>query len=149
MRRYSVETDPETTARAYGSGLPISRKHAVELCRSIKNMMLQDAKDFLEDVVEMRRAVKFRKYRGGVGHRKGMGPGAYPVKAAKHMLKLLNEVENNADLKGLNTDALRIVHISAYNGEVWEGWMPRAHGRSTPKRRESVNVEVVVQEVEA
>jgi large subunit ribosomal protein L22 len=39
-----------------------------------------------------------------------------------------------------------IMHISANPGRSYESYFRRARGRSTPKRRESVNVEVIIRE---
>lgn len=144
-RKYSRETDAKESARAYGRELPISMKHAVEICNYIKSMTLDDAKSVLNEVIAKKRAIPFRKYRGYSGHRKGkLGPGRYPVKAAKYILKTLENAEANAQFKGLSTEDLYIWHISAYKGMTFTSYFPRAYGRSTPKRRESVNVEVIL-----
>lgn len=146
---YTVVTDFATTARANGKELPISPRHSVEICKAIKGMKVEDAVTFLEDVIELKRPVPYRRHNGGVPHRKGKGmaAGRYPKKAARYILKLVEDARNNAEFKEITGD-LMIVHAAAHRGQPWMSWMPRAHGRSSPKARETVNVEIIVQEIE-
>ncbi len=141
--------DPKRMTRAYGKELDISPKHAVELTRKLKGMTVKKAEEYLFKVIRMEQAVPFRKY-GSAGHRKGgMGPGKYPVKASKKLLKLLKEVTESAKFY-LETEpsALKIIHMSSYKGVRVDSWFTRAHGRSSPKRREKVNVEIIVEKIE-
>jgi large subunit ribosomal protein L22 len=148
MVGYTVDIDPETTARAIGRELPISPRHSVAICRHIRGWHLERAKDFLADVIELKAAVPDRKY-GSSGHRRGkVGPGRFPEKAARHILKVLEGAEANAEYKGLVTDEMVIAHIAAHRGRSWEGRFPRARGRATPKIRETVNVEIILRESE-
>jgi large subunit ribosomal protein L22 len=149
MVKYSFgEIDPKTMARAYGKEIDMSPKHAVEIARTIRGMTIENAEKYLLKVVRMEKAVPFRKY-GSVGHRKGkVGPGRYPVKASRNFLRLLQQVAANAELHiDAEPDQLRIIHLCTYKGVRVDGWYPRAHGRSSPKRREKVNVEIVVEKM--
>lgn len=147
--RYSKDSDPDTSARAQAMEVNISPKHSVEICREIRGMELQKAKDYLEEVIELKRAVPFKRFKGCVPHRKGkgFGPGRYPQKAASKILKLLEDCEANAEYSGLNTDQLKIVHLAAHRGKVYKGWMPRAHGRATDWDAQTVNLELILQEM--
>ncbi|MDD5086915.1 MAG: 50S ribosomal protein L22, partial [Candidatus Nanoarchaeia archaeon] len=78
--KYSIKTN-EHMAKAVGILLPISTKQAVEICNMLRGGNLQKAKTFLEEVADMKKAVKFDRFSEGAGHKKGMGPGKYPVKA--------------------------------------------------------------------
>lgn len=142
---YSARID-EPCARAFGREMRISPKDAVEICRSIKGMRLAEAKKFLEDVVKKRRAVKFTLHRKKVPHRAGVGSGAYPVKAAREILKLLQNAEANAVYKGLDPEKLRVVHASAYKGITIPGILPRAFGRATRFDKPLTNAELVLKE---
>ena len=64
-------TDDNTTktAKALGRSLKISPKHAVEICNKIRGMKVEKAKAYLEDVIEMKKAVPFKKHNKKVGHR--------------------------------------------------------------------------------
>ncbi len=146
--RYSVQLDPTRTAVASLRDVDVSYKEMVELLDVIRGKKLSEARRILEDIAEMRRPIPFRRHYGKVGHRRGMGPGRYPVKAARKVLALLDNVENNAEFKGLDVDNLWIVHIAAHKGMTIKRYMPRAFGRSTPKIKQLVHVEVAVEERE-
>ena len=143
---YSMKVEGEKYARALGRDLPISLKDSVNLCRALKGMRLEDAKDFLEDVIHKRRAVPYFRYLDSISHRKGIGPGRYPVKEAKHILKVLENAEANAENKDLDTDNLYILHIAAHKGRIFKRYVPRAMGRSTEIRRDRVHIEVILEE---
>ncbi|MFW3145270.1 MAG: 50S ribosomal protein L22 [Thermoplasmatota archaeon] len=148
--RYSMESDPDVTARAQALEVNISPKHSVEICREIRGMGLQSAKKVLKDVIDLKRPLAFKRHIKKVSHRKGkgFGPGRYPQKAAKAILKLLEDCESNAEYSGLNTDSLFIKHIASHRGRVYKGWMPRAHGRATDWDTQTVNIEIILEERE-
>ena len=149
---YSIiaeELDPEKTVKASGRELRVSHKHAREVCRTIKGMMLTQAKEFLKDVMEKKKAVPFRRYNKKAGHRKGLekaSAGRYPIKAADRILSVLINAEANAENKGLDTDKLRIIHAAAYPGMKIKRFTPRAHGRASPKFETMSHVEIVLGE---
>jgi len=151
MAAYSCnkELDATRTARAYGKEYRISPKHATEIARELRGMKLSAAKSFLELVIDKKKAVPFKKYNKKVGHKRGLvgwDAGRYPVKASMHILKLLEEVQANAEYKGLDVDKLRIIHASSYKGRVIPGWIPRAYGRGSPYNHVLTNVEIIVEE---
>ena len=138
MKGYSIELNPETTARAIGKDLRVSYKNSIEICRAVRGMPIEKAKNYLENVIEKKVAVPYRSHKRHINHRKGsgFGPGKFPVNAAKAILDLVNTVENNAEYKGLDPEEMFIAHISAYRGRIFEGWKSRARGRTTPWRYE-------------
>lgn len=142
---YSFEPDPEKTSKAMGKELRISRKHAYEIARTIKGMKLGKAREFLEEVAALRRAVPYRRYVRNIPHRKGMRTGRYPQKAAREFLKVLKNVESNATYKGLDSENMRIIHIATKKGHTFRGAFPRAQGRATPKKHETVSVEMMLE----
>jgi large subunit ribosomal protein L22 len=148
MKGYSLDLDPESTARARGKDLRVSYKNSIEICNVVRGMTIENAKNYLEKVAEKNLAVPYRKHKRHISHRKGQGfgPGKFPVNAAKAILDLLNVVENNAEYKGLDPDNMFIAHISAYRGRIFEGWKPRARGRSSPWNTTTTNIELIIQE---
>ena len=148
--RYSViGLDPDKTAKASGRDLRISPKQSREVCNALRGKMLIDAKDYLSKVVEMKQIVPFRRYRKHVGHHntgtKWM-TGRYPVKASAQILGILQNVEANAEFKGLDIDRLRIVHICNQKGRILRRFFPRAFNRATPNFKTLTHIEVVVEE---
>ena len=146
---YSIKVDPEITARASGRELGISPNASVEVCREIRGMMVEDAMQYLEDVIALKRPVRYHRYNGQVGHRKGkkFGAGRFPKKTAKAILDVIKHAQHNAEYKGLDSDNMKITHITSSRGMTVEGYMPRAHGRSTPFNHETANIEVVLEVV--
>ncbi len=147
---YSIKEKPEGTAKAIGRELDISPKASVEVCREIRGMMVEDAVTYLEQVISFKKPVSYRRYNKQIGHRKGkkFGAGRYPKKTAKAILDVVRHAQHNAEYKGLDSDNMKIVHISSSRGMTVEGFMPRAHGRSSPFNHETTNVEVVLEVVE-
>ncbi len=143
---YSIEPDPENTSKAMGKELHISRKHAHEISSAIKGMTVDAAREFLEDVALLKRAVPYRRYIRNIPHRRGgMCTGRYPQKSAKAFLRVLQNAENNARYKGLDSESLRISHITTKKGHTFRGAFPRAQGRATPKNHETVSIEMVLE----
>lgn len=143
---YSAKIE-EPCARAYGKELRVSPKDAVEVCRAIQGMSLDRAKEFLAEVQKKKVAVPYRTHKKKLAHKKVVGVGAYPVKAAREILKVLENAEENAKYKGLDVEKLRIVHASAYKGIIIAGIVPRAFGRATAFNKPLANVEIILKEV--
>lgn len=148
--KYSVQgLDPDKTALASGRDLRIKPKVAREICHHIKGMKLEDAKGFLEDVIELKKPVPYYRYRGKIPHRKGLqghDAGRFPEKAAQEILKILESVKANAEFKGLYADKLRIIHMAAHRGRVIKKYIPRAFGRASPYFNHMTHIEVAVEE---
>ena len=149
MKGFSFPYDPEIHAAARGTGLNISPKAASEVCKALKGMDLEKAKNYLGRVIEMDQAVPFKRHDGKVGHRrgKGMSTGRYPVKTAAAILKVIESAGNNGEAIHIDIENWRILHIATSRGTSFESRFPRARGRATPKMRESANVEVVLEEI--
>ena len=146
---YNKDVDEAKTARAMAKSLKISPKHSVEICNAIRGMDVAKAKVYLEDVIEMKKSVPFKRHNKKVGHRKGQegwAAGRYPVKAAEQILKVLENAEANAEYKGMDTEKLFIEHISSHKGVVIPGYIPRAFGRMTPFNTPTTHIQSVLQE---
>ena len=150
---YTVPFDKDAldrTPKAKGMELNISMRHSVEICRTLRGMPLTKAKLYLEDVMDKRSPVPVKRHNLGVPHRRGKGQaaGRYPIKAAGAILQVLLNAENNAEVFGLDPEELKVGHIAAHRGRPWMGYFARAFGRSTPRSRDRVNIEVVLREIE-
>jgi len=148
---YSLQIEGEGYARAKASEIPVSPKHSIEIANFLRYKKTGTAIAYLEQVVEKRKAIPFKRFNRNVAHKRGLekwAAGRYPVKASKAFIDLLNAVSKNAEYAGLDSEKLKIVHITANRGRGHDAFFPRAMGRATPKRRETVNLEVIVKEVE-
>ncbi|MEM0466398.1 MAG: 50S ribosomal protein L22 [Candidatus Thermoplasmatota archaeon] len=148
MPKYTAERDPDKSAKAYGYELHCSWKDAINCAHALKGMTVAEAKKYLEEIIEMKRALPAVYHKQKVHHQKGIGPGSFPKKTASYMLKVVKNAENNAEYKGFDVDNMKITHIAAYQGRTIQGYMPRAHGRATNKNEQTTNIEIILEEVE-
>ncbi len=148
---YSYSAKGEREAMASGRDLRVSFKETVELLRAIRGKKLSEAYQILDDVIALKRAVPFRRFKRGIPHRRelnGWKPGRYPVKAAKLVKKILKSAEHNATNKDLDPDRLYVKHAAAQTGTKLKRIFPRAYGRATPRVEQLVHVEIVLEERE-
>src|SRR3989344_5148495 len=90
----------ENQATASAWNLQVSTKHAVEICSFINKRTVKQAKTLLSEVLEMKRAIPFKKHKRDIAHKPGrIAAGRYPQKTTKAILKLITEAE--AILPGL------------------------------------------------
>jgi large subunit ribosomal protein L22 len=148
--RYSFQRyDPLLHIKASGREVDVSAKAAREVCVAINGKLVKDAKEYLEKVQSRELSVPFRRYKRGGAHRSeipGFHAGAYPIKAAKEVMNVLNNLESNAEHKGLDLDRLKIIHAAAQRGRQIKSYTPRAQGRSSPSFNTLVHIELVATE---
>lgn len=143
---YSITgLDPDKTVKCSGREIRISPKAATEICRAIRGMRLEQAKQFLEQVTTGSRPIEYRRYKKEVPHKSlnNWYAGRYPIKASNRLLKLLEQLESNAEYRGLETDRLRIIHASCQRGRRLLRFQPRAFGRSSPTTDVLTHIELV------
>jgi large subunit ribosomal protein L22 len=148
---YSVEADPETTARGMLRDRPISLKHSKAVSRAIKGKTVEEAEAYLEAVINEERSVPFKQHNTGVGHRSdidGWDAGRYPEKASKDFLKLIENVRNNADEQGFEGSEMIIKHVAAHKTGERPGRKPRAFGRADPWNTTLCDVELIIEQPE-
>jgi large subunit ribosomal protein L22 len=148
---YSVDVDPDTTAKAMLRERQMSHKHSKALSREIKGETASDAQDYLEAVIAGERSVPFRQHNSGVGHRndiEGWDAGRYPEKASKAFLDLLENAIGNAEHQGFDGENMVIKHVAAHKVGESMGRKPRAMGRASPWNSPEVDVELVLEEAE-
>lgn len=129
-------------ARAVGRDISISKKQSVEICNRIRYKSTVQAKKILEDAIVLKKAIPFTRFNWNVGHRPTLGPGRYPQKAATEILALIKSAEANAQVKGLNTGNLSIVHINAQKAPT-----PHHYGRQRGTKMKRTHIEIVLQEL--
>ncbi len=141
--------DPTRHVRASLREKQISHKHAREIAVSIKGLSIEKARDYLQSVRSLKRAIPFRRYKNQVGHKSdpGMMSGRYPQKSAIEFLKLLDNLESNAEYKGMDLDRLKIINVTVHKGVIVKRFTPRAMGRATPKNNVLTPVEFVAREI--
>ncbi len=151
---YQGTFDAERMARAFSTNQPASLKYSLEISRTLKGKMLDASEKFLTDVMNQKTHLPIRTYTKKVPHRKGNAvngtkAGRYPERTCKVWLNLLNTVRVNADVKGLDTKKLQVVHANATVG--FQRIHNQAQGRISGKSRKakSTHIEIIVREVGA
>jgi len=148
---YSVDADPDTTAKAMLRERHISHKHSKAIAREIKGTTVSEAVDYLEAVIAGERSVPFRQHNSGVGHRNdidGWDAGRYPEKASEAFLDLLENGVANAEHQGFDGESMQIMHVAAHKVGESQGRKPRAMGRATQWNSPEVDVELILEEVD-
>ncbi|KAK3418891.1 hypothetical protein EUGRSUZ_H04647 [Eucalyptus grandis] len=106
---------------------------------AIRKLPSAKAKRYLEDVLVHKQAIPFRRFCRSVRrtaqakNRHSNGQGRWPVKLARFILDLLKNAESNAEVKGLDVDALYISHIQVKQAQKQRRRTYRAHGRINQK----------------
>ncbi len=135
-------TEEKNLAKVSGSGLPISTKHAIEICSFMKGKEIAKIRKVLNNVLEEKEVIKLKRFYHKRGHKAGhQGPGFYPKKASMHFLQLLQTLEGNAKNKGLNSELLKIEKAIANSGSV--SWH---YSRHKGRRMKRTDVEIYASE---
>jgi large subunit ribosomal protein L22 len=148
---YSVDADPDTTAKAMLRERQMSHKHSKAIAREIKGKTAGEAVEYLEAVIEGDQPVPFRQHNSGVGHRSnidGWDAGRFPEKASGAFLDLLENAINNADAQGFDGESMDVMHCAAHKVGETQGRQPRAMGRASAFNSMEVDVELILEEVE-
>ncbi len=128
-------------ARAVGVRLGISTKQSIELCNMIRGRKVVQARRMLTGVMDKHVAVPFLRFTNGLGHKRGMASGRFPVNASRQLLSLIAAAEANAQFKGINTSNLIISHIACQKaGNNWR------YGRHKRRKMKSTHGKMVVEE---
>ena len=127
----------------------VSHKHTREIAVAIKGLTIEKARDYLQSVLTHKRSIPFKRFKNQVGHRTdpGVMSGRYPEKAVTEVFKLLDNLESNAEYKGMDLDRLKIINATAQKGVIIQRIMPRAQGRATANNNVLTHLEIVAQEI--
>jgi len=141
--KYALQEFKENMARAISKDVEISTKTSLEIAAFIRGKSTKKAKQILERVLTMKQAIPYKRFTDGVGHRKGAGiaQGRFPQKASEQFIKIINQVEANAQAKGLSDD-LKIVHLV-----VNKSSNTFHQGRQRRRKFKRTHLEIAVQEM--
>jgi len=127
------KNNKEAVARAYNAG--ISTKQSIAICKFLKGKSIDQAVKELTEVIKMKRAIPMQ---GEIPHRKGGFPGRYPVKAADLFIKLLKNLEANANIKGLDIAKTKI------SAKADKASRPRKPGRLSGRRFKRTHITLIL-----
>lgn len=134
---YAGSWDSATMARAVGLDLPLSWKTATMVLAQLRGQTLESARALLGAVTAKKAAIPFTRYNFDRGHKVGMGPGRYPIKAAAEIMAVLEAAAANAEAKGLTE--LRVAAAIVHKGtKRWKA------GRRPRRGAKSAHIEIVL-----
>ena len=113
MVKYSREpTNKNNSARAMGCDLGTSFTNTYNVTQAIRKWKLQEAKQYLMDVLGKKRVIPGRRFSGCWGRTAQAKEfkrtqGRWPEKSVKAVLGLLKNAEANAEFKNLNSNVER------------------------------------------
>lgn len=140
--KYAYQGDTQSTARAAQTNVAVSTKSAIMVANFVRGKSVERAQRDLGLVLAKKIAVPFTRFTDGAGHKPGIGPGKYPIKASEYMLSAINSAAANARDKGLG-DELTIVSVT-----VHQAARQMRYGRLRGRQRKGTHIEVVVAEAE-
>jgi len=154
-KTYSKEPENPTKAcKAKASDLRVHFKNTRETAMAIKGMQLRKAQKYLEDVIVKKQTIPFRRFNGGVGrsaqakmHKACQS--RWPKKSCEFLLNLLKNAESNAEVKGLDIDALHVSHMQVNRAPKGRRRTYRAHGRINAYMSNPSHIELILTEKEA
>ena len=154
MVKYSREPAvPTKAAKAKGSDMRIHFKNTYEVADAIRGMKLEKAMRYLQDVIEHKQCIPFRKYAATAGRTAQAHPfhvtqGRWPKKSCQHVLELLENVKANAEARGLDIKKTYITHSQVNKAPKGRRRSFKAHGRIKDWCSSNCHVELFVTEKE-
>lgn len=153
MTRYGYHsTNPAKSASARGQYLRTSFKNTRETAQAINGWDLEKAKQYLDQVLDHKRAIPMRRFAGSIGRTAqgkefGVTKARWPVKSVGFVKDLLINAQANAEAKGLDTTKLKITHIQVNRAPKQRRRTYRAHGRANAYQSSPSHIELIVSEV--
>ena len=114
-------------------------------------MKLKKAIKYMEDVLEHKQCIPYRRFTGHVGRTTqakihGVTQGRFPEKSVRHVLLLLKNLLANAEAKGLDVEKCVVTHFAVQRAVQGRRRTYRAHGRVTPYLSSNCHIEFIVTE---
>ncbi len=113
---YSLNIKGNDFVKGAGTGINASMKDLAIVCTNIRYMSVENAFLVLDSLIMLNRAIPFNRYNKRQGSRSELSgkKGAYPIKAAKEVRKVLENAVANAVAKGKDdAEKLFVVHAAA------------------------------------
>ncbi|PSK40781.1 60S ribosomal protein L17-B [Candidozyma pseudohaemuli] len=154
MVRYAASpVNPAKSASARGAYLRVSFKNTRETAQAINGWNLEKAQKYLDDVLDHKRAIPFRRFNHSIGRTAqgkewGVQKARWPAKSVNYVKDLLQNAQSNAEAKGLDVAKLKITHIQVNQAPKNRRRTYRAHGRSNAYLSHPSHIELIVSEEE-
>ena len=152
MVKYSRQPAEDTkSAKCKVADLRAHFKNTYETARAVKGLKLKRALKYLEDVLEHRDCIPYRRFTGHVGRTTqaklhGVTQGRFPEKSVRYVMQLLKNLQSNAEAKGLDIEKCSITHFAVQRAVQGRRRTYRAHGRIGPYLSSNCHIEFIVTE---
>jgi len=135
-----------TAAKCRISDLRAHYKNTYEVARACKGLKLNNAIKYLDNVLEHKQIIPFRRYTGGIGRHAQVKvfkhtQGRWPEKSTKCVRELLINLRANAETAKLNVDDCVITHVVVQRAVSGRRRTYRAHGRISPYLSSNCHIE--------
>ena len=152
MVKYSRQPAEDTkSAKCKVADLRAHFKNTYETARAVKGLKLKRDLKYLEDVLEHRDCIPYRRFTGHVGRTTqaklhGVTQGRFPEKSVRYVMQLLKNLQSNAEAKGLDIEKCSITHFAVQRAVQGRRRTYRAHGRIGPYLSSNCHIEFIVTE---
>eukprot|EP00768_Dysnectes_brevis_P002243 gnl/Dysnectes_brevis/172_a199_7427.p1 GENE.gnl/Dysnectes_brevis/172_a199_7427~~gnl/Dysnectes_brevis/172_a199_7427.p1 ORF type:complete len:168 (+),score=45.96 gnl/Dysnectes_brevis/172_a199_7427:48-551(+) len=139
-----------TIGKARSDSVRVSFKNTRETAMALKGMRVDKALQYLDDVIDKKRIIPFRRFIHGVGHHSQCKNekwmvGRWPQKSCKQMIRILTNAAANAkSLHDLEETKLFVSHVCVQRAQGRRRRTYRAHGRVTKFASQPCHIELVV-----
>lgn len=121
-------------------------KNTYEVARATKGMKLKRALQYMDNVLEHKQIIPYRRFTGGIGRHAQCKEfkhtqGRWPEKSVKAVRELLKNLAANAESKKLDVDKCVINHVVVQRAVSGRRRTYRAHGRISPYLSSNCHVE--------
>ncbi len=142
--KYAFKAEGDNIVKTVGRDIALSPKMAIEMCKYLKGMPIKKAQGILGLVMEKKLAVPITRAHEGAGHKTSTsGSGKYPLKGSIEFLKLLKQLEINAQNKNLGTE-LTLIHACSQRASE-----PFHYGRKSRVANKRCHIELAAMEIGA
>lgn len=147
MVKYSRQpAEAAKSAKCRISDLRAHYKNTYNVARACKGLKLKAAIRYMDDCLDHKQIIPFRRYSGGVS-RKAQAKvfkhtqGRWPEKSLKAVKELLINLRANAETQKLDIDACLINHVVVQRAVSGRRRTYRAHGRISPYLSSNCHIE--------
>lgn len=136
----------EKLAKAQAHDVEASYKDLTQVCADIRGTLAEPALAHLRMVEEGKAAVEFKRFNKRMAHRRELGgkKGRFPMKAARHVAKVLQNALANAATQGIQTPL--VFHAAANKQRTLPRMAPK--GRRNRNDYETARIEIILKEAD-
>lgn len=152
MVKYSRQpAEPSKSAKTRVDDLRAHFKTVYETARACRGLNLLKAIEYLNNVIEHKALIPFRRFTGGPGRHAmcknhNHHNGRFPEKACRHVLSLLKNLKSNSEAQSLDPERCKVSHVCTQRAVSGRRRTFRAHGRISPYLSSNCHVELHVVE---